>query len=77
MIDVEKGLRGLHDADLRLGEKAQRAPQKVSVGNKIRVEHRDERGIGQRQCIVVIAGLFAGVVGASDVAGADPLAELS
>ena len=37
--------------------------------------HRDERCLGVRQPIVVIAGLSVDVIRAGDVVGADPLSE--
>ena len=41
-ILVEEVLRGLNDADRRIGEEGQRAAQEVAVGNEIRIEDCDE-----------------------------------
>ena len=70
VVQVSVGLRGLHEGDIRLREERHRLVQEIRGGHEVGVQDDEELAGGDRQRIVDIAGLGAGVALTDDVLGA-------
>jgi hypothetical protein len=74
-VVVVEGVRTPHDADSRIGKKADRAHEKVALRHKLGIKIRDEMPIGVDKRMADVAGLGMIVVRSRDVAGALGFAE--
>ena len=71
VVEVSVGLRGLHEGDIGFREERHRLVQEIRRGHEVRIQDDEVFTRGDRQRIVDIAGLGAGVALTNDVLGAE------